>query len=111
DATVVRVPVELESLDGVAMFCNTMHATKVWDDELGFLLGPAVFAYEQERICGASFGGDDFQDAVQLCVPQRHCFKGYPACFDHASCGKVMSSLLTRTVALDILSSTGDHLR
>ncbi|CAM9179041.1 unnamed protein product, partial [Ectocarpus fasciculatus] len=54
----------------------------VWDDGLGYLLGPAVFAYEQERVCGASFGGDDFQDAVQGAVPDRHCFKGYPTCFD-----------------------------
>ncbi|CAM9928395.1 unnamed protein product [Ectocarpus fasciculatus] len=43
----------------------------VWDDGLGYLLGPAVFAYEQERVCGASFGGDDFQDAVQGAVPDR----------------------------------------
>ena len=41
----------------------------------------------------------------------RHCFKGYPTCFDHLSCGKMMTSLLGRTVARDILSSTGDHLR
>ncbi|CAM9697417.1 unnamed protein product [Pylaiella littoralis] len=82
-----------------------------WDDDLGYLLGPAVFAYEQERVCGASFGGDDFQDAVQGAVPERHCFKGYPTCFNHLSCGKMMSSLLGRTVAHDVLSSTGDHLR
>ncbi|CBN74807.1 conserved unknown protein [Ectocarpus siliculosus] len=43
----------------------------VWDDALGYLLGPAVFAYEQERLCGASFGGDNFQDAVQGAVPDR----------------------------------------
>eukprot|EP00752_Nemacystus_decipiens_P004496 g4105.t1 len=82
-----------------------------WDDDLGYLLGPAVFAYEQERVCGAGFGGDDFQDAVQGAVPERHCFKGYPTCFDHLSCSKMMASLLGRTVAHDILSSTGDHLR
>lgn len=44
---------------------------KTWDDDLGYLLGPAVFAYEQERVCGASFGGDDFQDAVQGAVPDK----------------------------------------
>ncbi|CAM9489919.1 unnamed protein product [Ectocarpus sp. 4 AP-2014] len=83
----------------------------VWDDALGYLLGPAVFAYEQERVSGASFGGDDFQDAVQGAVPDRHCFKGYPTCFDHLSCSKMLASLLDRTVARDILSSKGDHLR
>lgn len=44
---------------------------KTWDDDLAYLLGPAVFAYEQERVCGASFSGDDFQDAVQGAVPER----------------------------------------
>eukprot|EP00903_Cladosiphon_okamuranus_P009829 g9342.t1 len=82
-----------------------------WDDDLGYLLGPAVFAYEQERLCGSGFGGDDFQDAVQGAVPDRHCFKGYPTCFDHVVCGEMMASLLGRKVAHDILSCTGDHLR
>lgn len=45
--------------------------TQVWDDELGYLLGPSLFAYEQERVDGASFGSGDFQDAVQGAVPDR----------------------------------------
>lgn len=43
--------------------------TQVWDDGLGYLLGPSLFAYEQERVDGASFGSGDFQDAVQGAVP------------------------------------------
>lgn len=54
---------------------------QVWDDELGFLLGPAVFAYEQERVSGASFGGGDFQDAIQGAVPDR-----CPAFSDAVAC-------------------------
>lgn len=53
-------------------WCSSIFADerfKTWDDDLGYLLGPAVFAYEQERVCGAGFGGDDFQDAVQGAVP------------------------------------------
>lgn len=46
--------------------------TQVWDDELGYLLGPSLFAYEQERVDGASFGSGDFQDAVQGAVPDRY---------------------------------------
>lgn len=52
-------------------WCTVRRNTKTWDDDLGYLLGPAVFAYEQERVCGASFGGDDFQDAVQGAVPEK----------------------------------------
>ncbi|CAM9365161.1 unnamed protein product, partial [Ectocarpus sp. 13 AM-2016] len=51
--------------------------SKVWDDALGYLLGPAVFAYEQERVSGASFGGDDFQDAIQGAVPDRQAGHNY----------------------------------
>lgn len=78
---------------------------------MAFLLGPAIFAYEQERVSGVSSGGDDFQDAVQGAVPERHCFKGYPTCFDHCSSGKMMASLLANVVSRDILASIGDHLR
>lgn len=58
------------------LWLDTLRASRyfileTWDDDLGYLLGPAVFAYEQERVCGASFGGDDFQDAVQGAVPER----------------------------------------
>ena len=45
--------------------------SQVWDDELGYLLGPSLFAYEQERVDGASFGSGDFQDAVEGAVPDR----------------------------------------
>lgn len=45
--------------------------TQIWDDELGYLLGPSLFSYEQERVDGASFGSGDFQDAVQGAVPDR----------------------------------------
>lgn len=48
------------------------YVLKVWDGELGYLLGPAMFAYEQERVSGFSFGSGDFQDAVQGAVPDRY---------------------------------------
>lgn len=38
---------------------------------MGYLLGPAVFAYEQERVSGVSVGNDDFQDAIQGAVPDK----------------------------------------
>lgn len=38
---------------------------------MGYLLGPALFAYEQERVSGASFGTNDFQDAIQGAVPDK----------------------------------------
>ncbi|CAM9681247.1 unnamed protein product [Ascophyllum nodosum] len=103
--------VELEVKRRVIKWRENQGLSTVWDDDLGFLLSPAVFAYEQERVSGASSGGTDFQDAVQGAVPDRHCFKGYPTCFDHCSYGKMMTSLLANAVSKDILFSTGDHLR
>lgn len=48
-----------------------MVRSQVWDDNMGYRLGPAVHGYEQERVFGACFGNEDFQDAIQGAVPER----------------------------------------
>lgn len=47
----------------------------VWDNQLSYMLQPALAAYENERLTGRPFGNDDFQDAIRRHVPQGYCFK------------------------------------
>ena len=49
-----------------------------WDDDLSYLLSPALTAYELERCTGLSVGNEEFQDAIHNVVPLGHTFKGFP---------------------------------
>ena len=50
-----------------------------WDDDLSYLLSPALCAYETERCLGVGgVGNEEFQEAVRNCVPDGHTFKGFP---------------------------------
>jgi len=82
----------------------------IFDDELGYLLQPAVAAYENERLTGYSFGSADFQNAVKNAVPDRHCFKGLPLCFAHMDAAKILAGIEGSDVGADIFKTRGDQV-
>eukprot|EP00731_Ephydatia_muelleri_P026239 Em0018g339a len=47
-----------------------------WDDDLSYLLSPALTAYELERCTGLSVGNEEFQDAIHNVVPVGSHFQG-----------------------------------
>jgi hypothetical protein len=52
-----------------------------WDDGLGYLLAPALLAYEAERTGGAAAGAAgvaEFQQSVRRAVPAGCTFRGFP---------------------------------
>lgn len=83
----------------------------LFDDDLSYLLQPALAAYEMERITGYSFGNEDFQSSVKNAVPTKHCFKGFPTCFSHRDASKIMVALEANSTGADILSSEGDDVK
>ena len=83
----------------------------LFDDDLAYLLQPALAAYEMERITGYSFGNDDFQSSVKNAVPEKHCFKGFPTCFSHRDAAKIMVALESNNTGADILQSEGDDVK
>jgi hypothetical protein len=49
-----------------------------FDDRFGYVLAPALSAYEHERLMGVCYGNAEFQQAVKRAVPQGYVFKGVP---------------------------------
>ena len=69
----------------ISVFRREKGLTSHWDDELSYILTPALCAYETERVVGTSFGNDDFQTSVKRAVPEGFSFKGFPTMFPHFS--------------------------
>lgn len=75
-----------------------------WDDELSYLLSPALAAYEAERRTGmAATDNAFFADAVRRKVPSGFTFKGFPHHFVTAEPGAIFNAWLREEVALSIL--------
>ncbi|KAK6186561.1 hypothetical protein SNE40_008576 [Patella caerulea] len=85
--------------------------TSIWEDELSYLLTPALASYETERVTGISAGNEEFQDAVKLSVLEDHNFKGYPIQFTHRNPRKIFSTCLNSAVCNEILNCRGDQVR
>lgn len=69
--------------------------TTQWDDNLCYLLTPALSAYELERcVAMTSAGNKEFQEAIQWAVPQGHTFKGFPIQFVHRNPHRMFSTCL-----------------
>ncbi|XP_076112649.1 centrosomal protein of 76 kDa-like [Mytilus galloprovincialis] len=85
--------------------------TTVWDDQLSYLLTPALAAYELERVTGITAGNEEFQDSMKQCVPDGHTFKGYPIQFSHRNARRAFATCLRSPVCEEIVNCRGDHVR
>lgn len=72
--------------------------TTIWDDELSYLLSPALAAYEFEYSTGVSVGNDDFQNGIRRNVPDGHTFKGFPIQFIHMNARRAFAACLRYVV-------------
>ncbi|KAK3589311.1 hypothetical protein CHS0354_026966 [Potamilus streckersoni] len=85
--------------------------TTMWDDQLSYLLTPALAAYETERVTGLTVGNEEFQDAIKQAVPDGHTFKGYPIQFSHRNARRAFATCLRSPVCEEIIHCRGDHVR
>lgn len=85
--------------------------TTVWDDQLSYLLSPALAAYEIERTTGISAGNEEFQDAIRRAVPDGHTFKGFPIHFVHRNARRAFATCLRSPFCDEIVGCRGDQLR
>jgi centrosomal protein CEP76 len=81
-----------------------------WDEQLSYLLTPALSAYEMERLAGVPFGNEEFQQSIKRNVPEGHTFRGYPIVVNQRSPTRVMESFRRAQIATDILGSRGDQV-
>jgi hypothetical protein len=45
------------------------------DEQFGYLLAPALSAYEWERVTGHAYGNEEFQQSIKQHIPVGHVFK------------------------------------
>ena len=64
-----------------------------------------------ERLTGAAFGNDEFQDSIKRNVPQGHTFRGYPIVVNDSSPASVLGVFRRAQIATDILKTSGDSVR
>lgn len=102
---------ESELKQSIQQHRNHLDLLTFWDDELGYLLTPALANYELERIGSVTFGSEEFQDSIHNYVPDGHTFKAYPYQFSHMDAGRMLTSLVQSQVARDILETRGDTVR
>ena len=69
----------------------------MWDDELSYLLTPALSGYELEHKTGLSVGNEEFQHAIRKNVPDGHTFKGFPIQFVHMNPRRALGTCLRYT--------------
>ena len=82
-----------------------------WDDDLAYLLSPALANYELDRIGGVTFGNEEFQQSIKRYVPEGHTFKAFPTQFSHLNSNEMMGAMARASIAVDILQTRGDTVR
>jgi len=88
---------------------DTLGLTTLWDDQLSFILSPALWSYELERCSSAAnVGNKDFQEAVKRNVEEGFTFKGFPTQFPHRDPNKMMAFCLKNSVCCDVIEARGD---
>ncbi|XP_043923127.1 centrosomal protein of 76 kDa [Protopterus annectens] len=111
DAAVVSNDIELELRALVSAHRKDLDLSTVWDDQLSYLLSPALAAYEIERTTGISAGNEEFQDAIRRAVPDGHTFKGFPIHFVHRNARRAFATCLRSPFCEEIICCRGDHVR
>jgi centrosomal protein CEP76 len=86
-------------------------ASMTFDDDLSYVVAPALASYEYERVTGTVFGSDEFAAAIKHHVPAGYTFKGFPMQFSHMSASRIFHALSHAQVGSDVIRSSGHDLR
>lgn len=111
DAAVTSNEMEVQLRVLVSEHRKDLGLSTVWDDQLSYLLSPALAAYELERTTGVSAGNEEFQDAVRRAVPDGHTFKGFPIHFVHRNARRAFATCLRSPFCEEIICCRGDQVR
>ncbi|XP_007062401.1 centrosomal protein of 76 kDa isoform X3 [Chelonia mydas] len=111
DAAVISNEIELQLRILVSEHRKDLGLTTVWDDQLSYLLSPALAAYELERATSISAGNEEFQDAIRRAVPDGHTFKGFPIHFVYRNARRAFSTCLRSPFCEEIICCRGDQVR
>ncbi|XP_068788229.1 centrosomal protein of 76 kDa isoform X3 [Struthio camelus] len=111
DAAITSNEIELQLRILVSEHRKDLGLSTVWDDQLSYLLSPALAAYELERTTSISAGNEEFQDAVRRAVPDGHTFKGFPIHFVYRNARRAFATCLRSPFCEEIICCRGDQVR
>ncbi|XP_019380589.1 PREDICTED: centrosomal protein of 76 kDa isoform X1 [Gavialis gangeticus] len=111
DAAVASNEIELQLRILVSEYRKDLGLTTVWDDQLSYLLSPALAAYELERTTSISAGNEEFQDAIRRAVPDGHTFKGFPIHFVYRNARRAFATCLRSPFCEELICCRGDQVR
>lgn len=111
DSSLVSNDMEHELRSLVTDHRRDMGLNTAWDDELSYILTPALAAYELEHSTGVSAGNEEFQQAIRRAIPDGHTFKGFPIQFVHRNARRAFATCLRSPVCEEIICCRGDHVR
>lgn len=111
DSALVSNDMEHELRSLVTDHRRDLGLNTTWDDELSYILTPALAAYELEHSTGVSAGNEEFQQAIRRAIPDGHTFKGFPIQFVHRNARRAFSTCLRSPVCEEIICCRGDHVR
>lgn len=77
-----------------------------YDKQLEYMLSPALYNYELERLYSTTFAYDGFKNYV----PEGHIFKAFPIQFNHFDINKMVLSLFKNRVAYEVMTTKGDSV-
>uniref|UniRef100_UPI00358E81E0 centrosomal protein of 76 kDa isoform X2 n=1 Tax=Myxine glutinosa TaxID=7769 RepID=UPI00358E81E0 len=110
DPIVASNELEMQLRIVIAQHRETLSLSTVWDDQLCYLLSPALAAYELERATGLVPGKAEFEDAVRRIVPDGHTFKAFPIHFNHRLAHRALKTALSYPVCNEVLACRGDEV-
>uniref|UniRef100_A0A8C4PY17 Centrosomal protein of 76 kDa n=1 Tax=Eptatretus burgeri TaxID=7764 RepID=A0A8C4PY17_EPTBU len=110
DPIVASNELEMQLRVVIAQHRETLSLSTVWDDQLCYLLSPALAAYELERATGLVPGKAEFEDAVRRIVPDGHTFKAFPIHFNHRQAHRVLETALSYPVCNEVVACRGDEV-
>lgn len=81
-----------------------------YDKQLEYILSPALFNYELERLASMTLASAEFKSSIKNYVPEGHTFKAFPIQFNPFDINRMVVSLLKNPVAFSILTTKGDQV-
>lgn len=111
DSALVSNDMEYELRSLVTDHRRDLGLNTTWDDELCYILTPALSAYELEHCTGISAGNEEFQQAIRRAIPDGHTFKGFPIQFVHRNARRAFATCLRSPICEEIICCRGDHVK
>ncbi|XP_010637303.1 centrosomal protein of 76 kDa isoform X3 [Fukomys damarensis] len=111
DASATSNEIEMQLRLLVSEHRKDLGLTTVWEDQLSYLLSPALASYEFERTTSISAGNEEFQDAIRRAVPDGHTFKGFPIHFVYRNARRAFATCLRSPFCEEIICCRGDQVR